>query len=119
MKHLKIFEEYTTKLYIPIDDEQFQQMGNMGITYFPIHVLKELSQLLGNKFDHNIPSYIVSKDVNILRININSNDIGIVIYHTEDDWFYVDDSIIDNDPYYKCDGFEGLLQLLKDKNVIE
>ena len=119
MKHIKLFEdlnEYYIKGDISDlhdDDNQFIDIDFKYFSYFS-NILKVVK----------LPSYMTLIDGEGLRLFYNGGACNI--FEMKDEWFYV--IIYPDNPdnrtlgkegtLYKCDQFDGLKKLLKDKEII-
>jgi|688.fasta_scaffold647999_2 hypothetical protein len=114
MKIIKIFEDFKKEdYYVEIDSLP---------SHFAIGVLdpKETKRLF-NYLNNNtqLTHCKINYNSEITIIDENNNDIWILC--AEDQYYYVRYDDGSKEPYgyyYRCDQFEGLLMLLKDKNVI-
>lgn len=68
------------------------------------------SEFLLNHGIYNELSFAVYFDI---------NNCNISIYKYEDDWFYVKYHFNDIYSFYKCDQFDGLIQFLVHKKIID
>jgi hypothetical protein len=127
MKHIKqwsIFEGFNTDdYYQEIEyNEWFSQRLNR--LYISDNLNNRIKNLFDSSFDYqkldNQGSIIfVDKKEGREENRIVSIEVKIMI--NDDDWYYVDISNIldfNSSGYYKCDQFDGLKKLLKDKEVI-
>lgn len=135
MKHIKLFESFSSPYYkeISLDEWYDPNLANQSVRtrdssgkLSPIDKVetkkimikdadvKELSTLLGKR---------CSIEANGYELEINKNLSEIHIYLMDDEWFYVKlvtshtSGRVDKN-YYKCDQLYGLIELLKDKNII-
>ena len=111
---IKLFEDFSDDQFIEINRKTFFKLVEMLTeNKFLIDFTdKEKEELL--KFGEiNISSYIEFPDVYVdgyIYIDINMPSIFTVkVFKTNDDWYYVS---CYNDTYYKCDGFEGVINCL-------
>lgn len=114
MKIIKIFEDFKKEDYY-VEIESFPSDKH--------------SYAIDRKETKRVWNYLSSSDGIDCKINYNdeiciqdvSNYADIWILCDEDQYYYVRYDDGSKRPYgyfYKCDQFEGLLTLLKDKNVI-
>lgn len=114
MKYLKRFNENSNNdYYAECNIDIFNGIVEKSIT-IPQNIYDKLRVL-------TMPNYNIDLEQNSTLICIYGHDYNGFISYVEDEWFYV--SIIEKDSNedrmrYKCDGLEGLLKLLKDKNII-
>lgn len=127
MRYLKKFNESIDILYYQIDDNDelfdglyklidvkiFNEIKSRLIPtrHNDIFYIKHTNKYKQNQFNNNPFGQI---DIDL---DDNTSDDYIEILLTDDEWFVVSD--YHNNLYYKCDQVEGLLQLLKDKEIIE
>lgn len=115
MKHLKKFFE-SNSLYELFDDD----LQSLNLKYEPFNDF-ETSKILNSLVKPWIKTsgvFLEAKNSAIKLVNIDE-EFYVTILKTEDEWFYV---VLDNSievETYKCDQFEGVLQLLKFNKVIE
>lgn len=117
MKHLKLFEGYSDKFYSEITEGEFYDLSNFISSENSFISLenKYISKLIKFGFRVEKGGFICSDDVKWMFKD------NICIYQLEDDYFIVSISEHINNPhikYYKCDQFDGLIKLLKDKRFI-
>ena len=60
-----------------------------------------------------------SHKYNYLSICLTSGNGNIEIKESFDEWFWVEINKKSDYKFYKCDRWEGLMELLKDKNIIK
>ena len=103
MKYLKLFENHN-EYYFEIGDSD---LDNLRFAFFKESDIELIKKHCEGRFKvvHN-SSLIWSSNRWLYRIQIES---------LEDEWFLV---YINNSEYYKCDRIDGLLKLLKDKELI-
>ena len=119
MKHLKRFNE--SKLYEKVPERWFDSTPHNRITNKNtfdkiIILLKNLHLNYDIRKDDNNEE-IIKTDNNIIIFGEDYNkpcNIYCGIWIHDDEWIYV--SVINDEGYtpYKCDGLEGLEELLKD-----
>jgi len=124
MKHIRLFEGFNTDdYYQEIDYEEWydQRLNRLNISDNLNNRIKNLfdSRSDYQKQDSQGSVIYVDKNVyftqsslvNFIYINISLNDY---------DWYYVYiyNEVRDKRSYYKCDQFDGLKKLLKDKGII-
>jgi len=127
MKHIKqwsIFEGFNTDdYYQEIDyEEWFSQRLNR------LYISDNLNNRIKNLFDSSFDYQKQDSQGSVIYVDKKEGreDIEVKIMINDDEWYYVDISIIYNDNgsmfdlggSYKCDQFDGLKKLLKDKEVI-
>jgi DUF438 domain-containing protein len=137
MKHLKRFNENAEeeKLYHEIDSDEYTNDVILVNTMKPTEnftkeerdYIQEMSDKKGyyiqfsdnwKPMGQNIPN---PEKYNYFfnLYNRKYDDPFIECRKTEDEWFYVAYSRVHwEGDYYKCDQFEGLVQFLKDKQII-
>jgi len=127
MKHIKqwsIFEGFNTDdYYQEIEyNEWFTQRLNR------LYISDNLNNRIKNLFDSSFDYQKQDSQGSVIYVDKKEGreDIEVKIMINDDEWYYVDISIIYNDNgsmfdlggSYKCDQFDGLKKLLKDKEVI-
>jgi hypothetical protein len=127
MRHLKVFNENNSdQFYTEIGKPSEARFANAAIDAIDFNVynfnliknhlkpdvkIKLLKKLLLTEFDK---IYVPATDL----VKIITKNISIDIYETDDEWFYVVYNHVSTPiKYYKCDQIEGVLKLLKDKNI--
>jgi len=119
MKHIKLYEGFNNDEYyqeIEYDEYFAQRVNRLNISDNLNNRIKDLfDTYLGNDYlkvdGQGSVIYVDSKDDKgtLCEIKISLND---------DEWYYVALEKEPEDTFYKCDQFEGLKKLLKDKEVI-
>jgi hypothetical protein len=134
MKYLKLFENYNDdEPYIRTTQEEFDSIG-FDSEYKGVKFHAHLKQQILDKLSSDWRPIDHSKDLkNMYSVKLTDtcelrlrreNGSQLFIYHNDDEWFYceyynVDSMIIlDRYQYYKCDQFDGLLELLFDLEII-
>lgn len=133
MKHIRLFEAVDEPLYQEIDENTFYE--NVETT---IKLNDKEMEKLKSLFDSKeiwIPSLDKNDDSGLgpytwiqrSTYEYFYSNFELAIYKCDDDWYYVDWSrkseksmgeyvkIVSVDTYYKCDQWDGLLSLIKDK----
>jgi len=126
MRHLKLFEGYLDKYYTEITESEFCE-GAYSDNLVRRDVLtrnEKLCILKGLKPEYSCDfgdgkEYTFSADI-MVRGKISK----CVIQKSDDEWFYVAFSKNNINSYrdadhYKCDQFEGVIRLLKDKEILD
>jgi len=135
MKHLKLFEGYLDSYYTKITEEEWLDLlddldDSEESDAFPEKSEARLRELIDGEvnIDRSVP--YISGRLDIIAYCIKDiyhrNPYGISIDYVNDDYYIVcitNQNInlnrIDRiDKYWKCDQFEGLIKLLKDKGFI-
>jgi len=128
MKHIRLFEGFNTdEYYIKITFDEYSDLRDESSEGYDC-LLTDKEKLWIEK---NLPieCWQYSSNEDIVETSDVSRDIAIgassngsgkfrFLYKLEDDYFVC---ILNEDEgitYYKCDQWEGLLMLLKDKKVI-
>lgn len=124
MKFLKLFESFD-KLYNHISEEEFNDNEiRTNLDFDP-----KLTQMIKSQlnFDYILKVRNLDND-GVVHLDINHYDMNSnwEIWQTSDDWFMVhslynmdrDDHVGPGEEYFECDTFDGLIQLLKDHDVI-
>jgi len=124
MKYLKIFEEFGEKLYRLMSDEELENLGiethaiAMDISKNPN--FKEFTNKEINRIQR--VRYIkVSNDNRELYFTKSSGHIEYVEILTLGDEWYIIEVMTDTHDlnlYYKCDTIDGIIQYLKDEDLI-
>lgn len=142
MKHIKPFLESNNEYYQELDQAQFikyikdydKRIPFDKNTYEKIKSLfstdienKNLPPLLHKSISFSrtyLPMFSIPSSLNNgeqwdIRITKSSRweSESIDIVMTDDEWFYLLDG--KHNKYYRCDQFEGLMELLKDKNILK
>jgi len=118
MKHLKTYNENNSdQFYTEIDKPSEIDAINFNISNFNLiknHLKPDVRIKLS--INYRVNSYHVKFLTELVKI-ITKN-ITIDIYETDDEWFYVVYNHVSTPiKYYKCDQIDGVLKLLKDKNI--
>jgi hypothetical protein len=116
MKHIKqwsIFEGFNTDdYYQEIEyNEWFAQRLNR------LYISDNLNNRIKNLFDSSFDYQKQDSQGSVIYVDIKE-DIEVIIMINDDEWYYV--YLLSNNysGYYKCDQFDGLKKLLKDKGII-
>jgi hypothetical protein len=139
MKHIKLFLEGFDKseYYHEIDVDEYDSCFGLIDDYYVeqeykiVDIDEKYLDILKNRSIGKLEFEIYS-DISVSELKINKkmaigiySDIGsIKIYEISDEWFvvYVADVLKketdDFETFYKCDQFDGLVELLKDRGVI-
>lgn len=130
MKYLKLFENYNDdEPYIRTTQEEFVGALHKGVK-FHAHLKQQILDKLSSDWrpiDHSkdLKNMYSAKLTDTCELRLRrENGSQLFIYHNDDEWFYceyynVDSMIIlDRYQYYKCDQFDGLLELLFDLEII-
>jgi len=136
MKYLKLFESYSSLPYEEITRNEYnhETIGE-GNTDYDINVDDEDYTYDDSNFviDHWMP-FTQSElnkiqellpDANFCKVikidpddaRIDSKESGLIMIKLKDEWYYVMMDMSDQEEgalFFKCDQFEGLLQLIKD-----
>ena len=136
MKHIKLFEGFNKDEYYQrvdsedspllnkdrFDDYEWVDLSSRVIDYLKGEIMygweiSDSGRYRGFSF--------VKLSMNVYRRGKIVPVISCIIFESSDDWFWVSQTI-HSDGYpavprqtYKCDQFEGLLKLLKDKGIIK
>ena len=132
MKYLKLFESYDEP-YTRTTQEEFDSIG-FDSEYKGVKFHSHLKQQILDKLSSDWRPIDHHKDLkNMYNLKLTDtceltlrkeNGSQLFIYHNDDEWFYCEyynvDSLIilDRYQYYKCDQFDGLLELLFDLEII-
>ena len=148
MRYLELFESYNKdEYYKRVEQSHINDFNDFTSTKFSRDLIYKISKLLDDnkiiyKFDssfgektwpllwHEGGSY--NREFLNIRYDVNGIKYRFNIFISDDEWFlaiFTKDSdstvfsqrIVPLPPlpeYYKCDQFEGLIQLLKDKKCI-
>jgi len=123
MKWIKLFEAFDNEYYQEISEEEY--VDGHGVS-FEQRYYDKLESFL------NEPDVLSYKDmtngadvfdgVYFQRGGMGSFSPYVTIYQDDDEWFYVrindaDEESYDTNCYYKCDQFDGLIKLLKFKDL--
>jgi hypothetical protein len=119
MKYLRLFETFEkSQFYEEITDAIY---GKPFIDINP-NVRKTIGPLLVSdcEFDTEGPKFWKMKCGYPDFLQIKKQIGWVDIFEIDDEWYFVKFvDIGESDKNYKCDQLEGLLQLLKDKCIIE
>ena len=127
MKHLRLFEGFNQdEYYKEITSEEFNDLEDEGmIVGFSPKDREKLDIILNNNVGPRFIKTIRSSSYNsggCLVLMLNDDYFShVVIEPLEDDYYIVltSNNKIDGSKYYKCDQWEGLMRLLKDKGIIK
>ena len=123
MKWIKLFEAFDNEYYQEISEEEYED--GHGVSFEQKYYDKLESFL-------NEPDVLSYKDmtngadvfdgVYFQRGGMGSFSPYVTIYQDDDEWFYVRINDADEENYkvnyyYKCDQFDGLIKLLKFKDL--
>ena len=123
MRHLKLFEnfeDYDDEPYVQTDQETFDVAG-LRAEHSGIKFKADLRQKILDAMPREWQDKSSSKFELVLQ---KSNGSQLFIYHNDDEWFYCEyyniygKITLSRYTYYKCDGFDGLMMLLKDLEII-
>lgn len=123
MKWLKLFEnfeDFDDEPYVQTDQETFDAAG-LRAEHKGIKFKSDLKQRILDI----MPDVWQNKLSGAFDIQLKKSDGSqLFIYHNDDEWFYCEyynvncKTILSRYSYYKCDGFDGLMELLKDLEII-
>jgi len=134
MKHLKpFFEGHLDKYYREATNEEFSEINGINIndeTYGKIEVQIDKDIWKVDRNDCINPEEEGLDGLEFYSMMISPKDMAdyysgkkpkIEVIESDDEWFWV--SIFPGgkdilEEFYKCDQYEGLKKLLKDKNII-
>ena len=113
MNHLRLFESFKkAEYYSVISKDEYDPLLNRNGDYITFEE-KYYKILIEMGFEH--------VDTRLGCCNIYRNGMSVDIYQRKDEYFDVHISSRGNlaslHKYYRCDQFEGLLKLLKDKKL--
>jgi hypothetical protein len=116
MKYLRLYENHN-QYYQKINIDQFRNDIRRSVCFDHDSVtnLKNLFNISDKNIDFDLDCYIM----------INTKKYGIDIFMLEDEWYKVsllrfkNSNDIGYQEFYLCDQWEGLINLLKDKNIIQ
>ena len=138
MKHIRLFEGFNKdEYYVEIDGFNCESIEIDGFDYNLIDMgetfVKKLKSIgfspiinnhkgvycmrkriykgLGDKLKYNILSFATLGSYN--------EGVEIDVYQLEDEYFVLRESVSYEVFHFRCDQFEGLLKLLKDKGIIK
>jgi hypothetical protein len=128
MRHLRLFEGFNQdEYYQEITSEEFNDLEDndgMNVDFSPKD-REKLDIILNNNVGHRFSKTIRSSSYNsggCLVLMLNDDYFShVAIEPLEDDYYIVftSNNKIDGSKYYKCDQWEGLMRLLKDKGIIK
>jgi hypothetical protein len=129
MRHIKLFEIFGK------DDYYSESSGEEFINLELVDASKEVYDKLIEMRDrkvwgiYRVGNIIVRRmgresfiSINIWRVDEQTDETIVWrIWECSDEWFFVEvrDTQSSISLYYKCDQFEGLVELLKDKGIIK
>lgn|SRR5574343_486845 len=114
MKYLRKFENIDNQLYYGISYNEFLDYSVCNV-YFPRKSVEEIAPRLKDKF---YISYSSSTYIKINNTDVSSYDFECVIYQCDDEYFNIEYNSEGLYLFYRCDEMDGLLQFLKDENII-
>ena len=132
MKYLKSFESLDSPQYEIIEYEQFTNEFHKLINFSCMDKMLKLLKPFDIDRDYEVPTFYnglwVTRGSFTFKITFHKNeteDVDMDIYEMNDEWFFVR-----LDPrssrtesqfsvYYKCDQWDGVVQLLKDKKILK
>ncbi len=120
MKHLRLFEGFVGDYYEEIDVDDYYDNLDIRIE-MSSSIIKKISGLFswGVDVDDNNDIISVICPPTMAR---RGCEYGICLYEVDDEYFYVCvTKYFDGESftyYYRCDQFDGLKKLLKDKGII-
>lgn len=124
MKHLRRFNESSTELYKKIDYTEYDDKVNDDKwiefdknVYDKIQSMIDMEFICIDDYETSLENIIDDRSISIYTIY---NDT-FTMFQTDDEWFYVqyvDKGKHSTHYYYKCDGLEGLIQVLKIHEII-
>lgn|SRR5574343_21173 len=111
MRYLKTFENIDSKLYHKIKSSEYN--SNIRRVNFLRKHIEEIAVKLNYKF------YISFGGGTYIKISrADSYGFSCIIHHCEDEYFNIEYFNTYTTNFYKCDQMDGLLQFLKDENII-
>jgi hypothetical protein len=120
MRYLKLYENFSDNLYSEIDFlEWVANLNTLPISQDPINRI--VDRLISGWEFVSKPKY----NSRVISL-VGDNDSSITIGYSDDEWWYCKyyNSEVPVNPttlrytFYKCDDIDGLLQLLKDLEII-
>lgn len=129
MKHLKSYKlfESVEKLYHKIDSNQWNlytsgdiEIGLPNDDPFYVENWEAITSKEFNQIEELLPEiknaeWLEPFSLNNCRLDWNHQAWCITIIKLKDEWFYV----VINDDYYRCDGVEGVTELIKDLDLVK
>ena len=135
MKYIRVFEGFRDEYYQKVDDNEsplldVNKFGDYEWVDLSRRVIDYLKSEIMYGWDISDSSYrdvgFVTLSMRVYRSRKIVTALTFIILESSDDWFWVKltdyDSITglnQTNQTYKCDQFDGLVQLLKDKGVIK
>lgn len=124
MNRIKLFEEYSEKLWFHIDDDDSTYSEDPCV-----HFNRDLASKILSSLSNDWTGKLVRHAAKLYGINVvwlwldlrkGDGIEAIAINQTQDDWFICEwDGLPESMPQlFKCDQKEGLLQFLKDNDII-
>ena len=122
MKHIKLYEGFNNDdYYQEIDYEEWfaQRLNRLNISDTLNNRIKNLFDTNDRNIDYRI-GHLSSGNQGSVRVDKMCQGIlcEIKISLNDDEWYYVALEREPEDTFYKCDQFDGLKKLLKDKEII-
>ena len=128
MRHIRVFEGFGDEYYQKVDDNESpllnkDKFGDYEWVDLSRRVIDYLKSEIMYGWDISDSSYrdvgFVTLSMKVYRSRKLVTALTFIILESSDDWFWVNVSIKGLNQTYKCDQFDGLVQLLKDKGVIK
>jgi len=119
MKYLRVFEGFVGDYYQKVDNEEY--WDNLAERLeMSSNLIDKIRKLFPGCEVYLIPFFELESDLDYITSDgdlcIKIKDfMTIRLYEVDDEYFYVN---VNDESYYKCDQFEGLVKLLVDKNII-
>jgi hypothetical protein len=140
MKHIKLFNQLFESSSVPYEEitrEEYNQLtvGEGDVRYEQYDDEEDYTWFDDIKFIEDFWMAFTDKEIEMVRellpdvkaknlistdtqgARLDSKESGIIMIKLKDEWYYVMMNMSDqeeDDKFFKCDQFEGLLQLIKD-----
>jgi hypothetical protein len=112
MRHIKLFEGFEkSEYYQEIDSDDFVDELNERV---------DMSNVIINRIGELLSGWDIDVDNLDIVYAWDENRHEIKIFEVSDEYYYIYINNYEDDytTYWKCDQFEGLEELLKDKGIV-
>jgi hypothetical protein len=122
MKYLKLFE--SNSYFTEISEQEFDRLYDGVFTEIDPYEISKIEKTISYTYDKELVLHRMG--VGAYRVVFRSNgmwfrevrkNMSMNIYQLSDEWYYMwlhgDDDSGDDDIYYRCDQFEGLIKCIE------